>query len=322
MKHRRALSVTLAAILSLQAVSLSSDAAESNAGVLGVFRGSGKPDQVAKYEDWLGRPMSYAVDFVGRASTTSNDPWATIDDPSWVCRQWRAASSKLVLSTAMLPTTRFSLASGAEGQYDDHWKLFGQSLVANGCQDAIIRLGWEFNGKFYPWAAAGKEASFVAYWRRIVTVLRKVPNQHFQFDWCPLAGVSHADVEAAWPGSSYVDFIGLDAYDTAPESMVDPAKRWSHQLSRPYGLNWLERFAKDQGLPMSIPEWAVTNRPNDNLGGGDNSYYITKMWNWIQSHDVVYASYFEDNAADGSHRLMTDEFPKASAEYRRLVRAG
>jgi len=321
LKLRGLLAITLATTLISPVVSMRSDAAATTAN-LGVFRGSGKPDQVAEYENWLGKPMTHTIDFIGRASTNSSDPWAKIDDPSWVCNQWRGQSSKLVLSTAMLPNTNFTLAAGARGAYDSHWREFGATMVARGCQDAIIRLGWEFNGKFYPWAAGGKEASFVAYWRRIVNTLRQVPNQQFLFDWCPLAGVKNADVEAAWPGAEYVDFIGLDAYDTAQPSMDDPAERWSYQLNRPYGLAWLDKFATAQGLPMSLPEWGVTSRPNDDFGGGDNPSYITNMWRWIGSNNVAYAAYFEVDANDGSHRLMTNEFPKASAEYRRLVRAG
>ncbi len=41
-------------------------------------------------------------------------------------------------------------------------------MVSKGCTDTTLRLGWEFNGTFFPWAAGGKEASFAAYWREIV----------------------------------------------------------------------------------------------------------------------------------------------------------
>jgi len=70
-----------------------------------------------------------------------------------------------------------------------------------------------------------------------------------------------------------------------------------------------------------LPEWGLAVRPNDNLGGGDNPYYIEQMWAWVNSHDYLYANYFEVDARDGAHRLMTDRFPNASARYRALVRA-
>lgn len=286
---------------------------------LGVFRGSGKPDQVAKYEDWLGQSMTYAIDYTGREPVDAEEPWDEIDNPSWVCGKWQQGTAKLILSVAMLPNSRFTLAAGAKGTYDDHWRKFGKTMVQRGCGDATIRLGWEFNAKFYPWAAGGKEASFVSYFRRIVDVLREVPGEAFLFEWCPLAGVGNADVEAAWPGKNYVDLIGLDAYDTARVGMDDPQQRWDYQLKRVYGLNWLDDFAATQGKPISFPEWGVTNRTNDDLGGGDNPTYIRNMWNWFNTHNVAYAAYFEYDADVASHRLMTQEFPKSSSEYRKLV---
>ncbi|MGK2956940.1 MAG: glycoside hydrolase family 26 protein [Acidimicrobiales bacterium] len=323
MKFKKTLSslltFTLIALIALFAPSTASAATDST---LGVHRGSGAPDQVAEYQKWIGKPVSYTLDFVGRTPVGSANSWGKIDSPAWWCNQWKGSSAKLVLSTAMLPNTGFSLAEGAKGAYNSHWEKFGQSMVSNGCENIILRLGWEFNGKFYPWAAGGKEASFAAYWRQIVDTLRKVPGQAFLFDWCPLAGNGNANVEAAYPGDEYVDIIGLDAYDTSTVSVSDPAKRWNNQLNRKYGLNWQANFAKAHNKPMSFPEWGLTVRPNDKLGGGDNPNYIAKSWNWINTHNFMYAAYFEVDAKDASHRLMTSQFPKSSAKYRQLVSAG
>ncbi len=321
MKIRNYLAVILGSILLAPIACNGAEVSAVSGTPLGVFRGSGKPNQVAEYEGWLGESMAYVIDYTGREPLDSPEPWNEIDDPSWVCNRWREGAARLVLSTAMLPNSNFTLATGASGGYDDHWRKFGTTMVKQGCGDAVLRLGWEFNGKFYPWMAGGKEASFAAYWRRIVDTLRTIPGQAFLFDWCPLAGVGNANVEAAWPGKDYVDFIGLDAYDTATLGMNDPAQRWNYQLKRIYGLDWLNQFAAKQGKPMSFPEWGVTNRVRDKLGGGDNSTYIRNMWNWFQTHNVAYAAYFEYDADVASHRLMTTEFPKASAEYRKLVSA-
>ena len=179
---RRTLALAVLAIVLLElAGTATAGAAAMPHGRLGVFRGSGRADLVGEYEAWVGRSVGYTVDFVGKSSS-STAPWAKIDDPSWWCRQWRGRSSQLVLSTAMLPNSSFTLAAGAQGAYDDHWRSFAQTLVREGCPSAIRRLGWEFNGKCYPWAAGGKEATFAAYWRRIVEVIRTVPGQAFTYD--------------------------------------------------------------------------------------------------------------------------------------------
>lgn len=323
----RTIAFTSTLLLLLSVALTTTPASAAASGRLGVFRGSGVPTEVANYESWLGQPVATVIDFTGRAALTDTTPWGAIDNPSWICRQWKSRTSRLVLSAAMLPNTNFTLAAGAKGDYNAHWKSFGETLVANGCASTTIRIGWEFNGNFFAWAAGGKESFYVAYWRQIVNTLRKVPNQHFLFNWCPLAGATKANVEAAWPGADYVDVIGLDAYDTnQTQNVTDPAKRWNNQLTRTYGLNWLDTFAKSKTKPMSFPEWGITLRPNDGLGGGDNPNYITKMWQWIHTHNVLYTAYFEVNANDAAHRLMpidgTLQFPKASAEYKRLVKAG
>lgn len=324
MKLRKSLSALLGiALLALFVLFVPNKVSAASTDILGVHRGSGVPEKITEYENWLGKPVSYNVDFIGRPAANTTNPWSKIDNPAWWCNQSKKVSAKLVLSTGMLPSNSFTLAEGAKGTYNSHWQKFGKSMVNAGCASAVIRLGWEFNGKFYPWAAGGKESAFVAYWRQIVDTLRKVPGQQFLFDWTPLAGNTNANVEAAYPGDNYVDIIGLDAYDTAPSTLATatPAKRWEHQLNRPYGLNWQAKFSAAHNKPMSFPEWGLTVRPKDSLGGGDNPYYITKMWEWINSHRFVYAAYFEYDANDASHRLMTTQFPKSSAEFRRLVNA-
>jgi len=277
---------------------------------------------VPAYESWLGAPVGYAVDFLPTTATTAENQWAPIDNPSWWCGKWADTNWKLSLSTPMLPNRNFTLEAGARGDYDSHWASFARSMVNAGCEDAIIRIGWEFNGTFMPWAAGGKESSYVAYWRRIVNTLRSVSGQQFKFDWAPLAGDTNANIEAAYPGDAYVDIIGLDFYDLSELIGSTGERRWNEQLTRPFGLNWHRDFAARHGKTMSFPEWGLMVRPKDSLGGGDNPYYIQKMWNWIHSNPVTYAAYFEVDASDGTHRLMTTQFPNASAEYRRLARGG
>lgn len=302
---------------------LNTSAAPANATEkMGVHRGSEYPDKVAEYEQWLGRPVTYTVDFIGKSNPV-DDPWRNIDNPASRCTAWEPTKFKLSLSTGMIPSSSQTLAAGARGDYNSHWKKFGETMVARGCGDIILRLGWEFNGKFYNWAAGGNEANFAAYWRQIVNTLRSVPGQSFKFDWCPLAGNTNANVEAAYPGDAYVDIIGLDAYDTSSVSVSEKEKRWDNQVNRTYGLKWQKDFAIAHGKQVSFPEWGLTVRPNDNLGGGDNPYYIQKMFDWMNAlpssggGSLAYHSYFEVDAQDATHRLMVGQFPNATEVFRK-----
>jgi hypothetical protein len=278
---------------------------------LGVYRGS-SPAEVAEFEEWLGRPVPYALEFWGR------DPhWAKIDDPSWVVDRWSESGRSVIYSIALLPSDRYTLEAGASGAYDQHWRSFGRTFVDRGAGDAILRLGWEFNGQFYPWAAGGEEEAFAAYWRRVVDVLRSIPGADFQFDWTALGGNTNADVEGAYPGDDYVDFIGLDAYDNSSVAS-SPEDRWIDIRDRTYGLAWHRDFAAAHGKPMTFPEWGLTVRSGDNLGGGDNAYFIERMHEWLSTNDVAYAAYFEFSARDAEHRLMTGDLPAGTEAFRRL----
>jgi hypothetical protein len=274
---------------------------------LGVYRAH--PEQVPEFEGWLGRDVTFVLGFYGRA-----DDWSEIENPSWLARRWQGTGYTAVRSIAMLPNDRTSLAAGAAGRYDRYWRSFAETFVEAGEGDAILRLGWEFNGKFYPWSAVGQEEEFARYWRRIVDTMRAVPGAEFSFDWCPLGGNTNADLEMAYPGDDYVDFIGLDAYDTSP--VDDRQARWDDVRDRPYGLRWHKDFATARGNPMTFPEWGLTVRYDDDLGGGDNPVYLRNMYDWIAGNDVAYALYFEADAQDARHRLMNEQFPNGSAAFR------
>ena len=82
-----------------------------------------------------------------------------------------------------------SLRQGASGAYDQHFRQLAADLVAKGQGNAILRLGWEFNGDWYPWKAETDPAAFAEYWRRIHGVMRSVPGaQGLRFDWNPAIG--------------------------------------------------------------------------------------------------------------------------------------
>jgi hypothetical protein len=49
----------------------------------------------------------------------------------------------------------------------------------------------------------------------------------------------------------------------------------------------------------------------------DNPLFINRLADWIAVNDVAYQSYFDFNKpGDGNHRLMTGQFPAATAAYR------
>ena len=283
---------------------------------LGVYRGGGNTAGVTEFERWLGRDVSVAVDFLAQSS------WNDIAAPTWWASRWGATSYRVVYSVPMLPNSGGTLQQGAAGAYNAHFSQLARTLVAHGEGDAVIRLGWEFNGSWMKWNAQSDPAAFVAYWRQVVQTMRAVQGARFSFDWCPNRGRGSVAPDQAYPGDAYVDYIGMDSYDTGwAAGWQDPVRRWQSTLTEPYGLNWHRQFAGQHGKQMSYPEWGLWIR-DDGHGGGDNPYYIQKMREWIVANDVAYHSYFEYDAPDGEHRLMTGQFPQGAAAFRSLFGPG
>ena len=250
--------------------------------VVGVYVGPGDPSPgVAGVSSLLGYQIPYAMDF------TDGSSWASISDPSWLLSRWNPTREKMILGVDMLPNYGASLAIGATGAYNQQFVTLAKALVAGGQGDSIIRLGWEFNGGWFPWAAKGHAAAFVAYWQQIVDAMRSVAGQSFQFEWNPTRGdLGVGNLANYYPGDAYVDIIGLDVYDNEWGSYPGQQAEWQHILTQPYGLDWLASFASQHDKPMSIPEWGLGITGDGMVSGGDDAYFVQQMAQWISSHNV------------------------------------
>jgi hypothetical protein len=280
-------------------------AAQGARGV-GVFLGG---TSMQAHESWLGQRVTHVGGYA------SQQTWEAFDRSRWP--QWTGSGKQLVVGVPMLMRNQpGTLAQGAAGRYDVHFRRLAQRLVADREGNAILRVGWEFNGDWYPWRADRDPKAFAAYWRRIVSVMRSVPGASgLRFDWNPGHGPRFVPVEA-YPGDAYVNFIGFDVYDRSySERFRDPVARWNDYVNRPYGLNWLRNFAAAHGKPMSFPEWGVTHQ---HFGGTvhDNPVFIRGMAEFMRSNNVEYHLYFDVLSHDGDFRLR--QFPRAAAAYRSL----
>ena len=78
------------------------------------------------------------------------------------------------------PEQRGNLKDGASGAYNTYWKQFGHNAVKAGFSHVTLRIGWEMNGGWFKWSAAKDPNHWKAYWKQIVTTLRKVPGSALQ----------------------------------------------------------------------------------------------------------------------------------------------
>jgi hypothetical protein len=283
---------------------------------LGVYQGNGCTGvkTLPTFVSWFGGKPDFVLDFFDIAS------WkAMTDDVGWTLRCWSGNNTVVVFSVPMLAKGADTLADGAGGKFDDVFRGIAQQLVKYGYSNAILRLGWEFNGRdFYPWAAAKDPKSFISYWQRIVTVMRGVPGTAFRFDWCPAQATQQINPELAYPGDQYVDIIGQDTYNqTWTPGVTTPEQRWNELMNQPHGLKWHRDFANAHGKLMSFPEWGTGTRA-DGRGGGDDAYFIEHMASWIVSNRVAYHAYWDHSSSGNNYQLSDDSQAKAGAAFLRI----
>ncbi len=312
------------------AAGASSPAVADNGTKFGVFRQTSAAD-VETYQEWLGADIDYVVDFSARGN------WDNIANPQYLFDEWRDTRYRLVYGVPMLPTDDESvnIQAGANGDYNGYFQNLADNLVKAGQEDAILRVGWEFNLESWKWATDDTE-SWKAFYRNIVETMRSVDGANFKFDWNVNGGPNKYDAVEYYPGDDVVDYVGVDAYDVSgaaypyPDNCDGPCyveaqkKAWDVSVyGGDRGLQFWSQFAKEHGKPLTIPEWGVWARP-DGIGGHDNPDYIQRMYDFISdpANNVAYAAYFEydypDGPDSGGQHSLEDSFPNSAAKFKEL----
>jgi hypothetical protein len=251
--------------------------------VLGAYAGYRNVDGVDAISHLVGHPVGQAMDFLDGTSWS-----ATLASLPAIVPVWDRTGYRMTWGIPMLPDTGTTLARGAVGTYDHYFASIAQYLVAHHQGASTIRLGWEFNGFWFPWSAATCPTCFVTYWRRIVTTMRSVPGSRFRFTWNPTIGTYGLPPSEAYPGDEFVDLIGMDVYDNVA-GVADPHLRWRHLLDEPFGLTWFTGFARAHHRPITFPEWGLGFPPD---GVGDNPYFISHMAAFIRAQPTLVSALY------------------------------
>lgn len=286
--------------------------------MLGTYQGNGCDGvkRMGNFSNWLGRRPDFVLDFI------ASDSWQSMQgDANWASKCWSHQPIEVVFSVPMLMNDHGTLAEGASGKFDDQFRQLAETLIKNGFAHSVIRLGWEFNGGWYPWAAKKDPENWVKYWRRIVTTMKSVPGAAFLFDWCVAQGYQQIPAPNVYPGDEYVDVIGYDFYNQIwLKQQPTPEERWHQLVTQAYGLNWLNDFATRHDKPISIPEWATGTRP-DGHGGDDDDYFVNNMAEWIRQHNVAYHAYWDYKAKDYDGKLSDGRRPKSAMAFIKAFRS-
>jgi hypothetical protein len=280
----------------------------------------------------LGDPLRQVEDATGInydcIETFSNaDPtWADWVSP-WLTQakygytSWLAADPAhrlIILTINVIPDSVDGNANWAAecagGAYNLYAKQLAANLVRAGFGFSVIRLGAEMNGT----SNTGSLGTTVAEWHQWarcfaqeVGSMRAVHGSHLLFDWNVNANYRNIPLAEFYPGDSYVDIVGIDAYDDSGVDLppVGSPARWGVLASEPDGLNAVEAFAAAHHKPLSLPEWGTVESQ------GDDASYVSNMATFIAGHDVAFQSWF--NAGDnGILQLSRSQAPRSLAAYK------
>ncbi len=263
-----------------------------------------------------------------------DETWKAMTSASWLIDAHRDRRYSLELSIPMLPRTGdASLAACATGAYNTTWRTIAGQLAAAGRGDAILRPGWEMNGNWYRWSAVGQASNYIGCFRQLVTTMRSI-SKNFRFDWTVNGGDNVADGTLFYPGSAYVDDVGVDLYNYNYRGYATPAgaqttaartDAWNYALSGPRGLNFWAGFARKQSRPFALSEWGLAWRA-DGHAGGDDTIYVRGIYAFVTTpaNNVAWATYF--NSADSAtvkHNLTApgSVFPNSRATFFSLAKS-
>jgi hypothetical protein len=168
-------------------------------------------------------------------------------------------------------SSRTLLQDIAQGKYEREIAWVCRA-VRDYAKPVLIRWGHEMEnitGR-YPWATRDGEAYKSAY-KHFVTKCRTIAANGW-YMWSP---AGNKNLNEYWPGSEYVDYVGITVYDY---------EAWElryYGYNRSFKENFEERYVrvKDYGLPIVIAEFGAT--------GEGRSEWISSALQEVQNYPRV-----------------------------------
>jgi len=128
-----------------------------------------------------------------------------------------SAAKRGAMTLVQIDPKDISLASITAGQYDAYLRSYAAAVKAFGAR-VVLSFGHEMNGNWYSWSYHHTSpAVFVAAWQHVVDVFRAAGARNVTWLWTVNiidwnTPIPIPDPAPWWPGSSYVNWVGIDGY--------------------------------------------------------------------------------------------------------------
>ena len=234
---------------------------------------------------------SVLLEFLGPLTSWA-DIWDTVGGFTNF-NQWTGPKAiKLPLQVTATPGLWTDVLNGGQ---DANLTAFFEFCVQYNVQH--IMPMWEFNQiqATWPWGildqdTAANQANFRNTWIHAWNIANTVAPGFFIWWWQPSAFCYENFTDAApggpyrpGTGSTYVDVIGMDVYNTynAGSSFPGDTTMLSNFLNG-NTVNWTQclNYALANKLDMGVSEWGMDGGSGPN--GGDDATYVSNFWNeWV-----------------------------------------
>jgi hypothetical protein len=232
---------------------------------------SGSSTGVQQFESVLGSRVAIASSFRG---------WGDIF-PSWGEVADSDSGHTLLVAWDLGDTADTRFTTFTSGAHDGYLSAEASAAAAYG-KPLYLRPWAEMNGDwtaFQPTAdgsrpAGGTPAQFIAAWRYLVTFFRTHGATNVRWVFNPTTDTYPATtpVSAIWPGSAYVDVLGLDGYNWGTGGWFT----W-RSFSDIYTTQYRNLVALDPAAPVWVCEFA-SKEPTEDDGAPVDPQHSKATW--------------------------------------------
>jgi len=181
-------------------------------------------------------------------------------------------------STRALGTSQpsYQLSDIIDGAHDAYIKRWAGAIAAYK-RPVMLRFAQEMNGGVYPWAESAngnRPGQYVSAWRHVHTIFTQAGATNVRWIWAPVTG----NVQSAqYPGSSFVDVVGLSGFIGDKSVFGSPWRSFATAFGP--SLDTLHTLAPEK--PLSLAEIGAAQT------GGDKATWIKQMFQEIQRRSYI-----------------------------------